>query len=1592
VEQGPASSAEVPANILPESIPLNQIPVYHSLPGATKKIYLDFDGETITGTPWNSFNQSNPIRSVPFDTDGNINDFSTSEQTAIFQTWQRVAEDFAPFQVDVTTEAPSAQELAAGSTALRVMISTDVDDTRLGGTGYRWYSNAGGVAYVGSWSWSNAVVWVFYNNLARNEKYMAEAASHEAGHALGLGHDGRTSPSESYYGGHGSGSTGWASIMGVGYYQNLSQWSKGEYVNANNTQDDLAIINQRLPYRADEDGSSPANPQLLVNATVNVSSVISTRTDIDVFSFEATAGQVNLSIDPWVRGPNLDILAELYNVEGELVASNNPVDALYADLSYTITTPGTYYLHVDGVGKGTWATNGYNDYGSLGQFTVTGTIPLASTAVSAPSNLAVAETSDSQLDLTWTDNSGNETFFEVQRSLDGNTWSTVATLPPNSTSHADTGLNSATRYYYRVGAGNSTSQSPFTSTVNAITQGLPPSPPENLSGTPQVGGTQINLTWTDPSTNETSFTLQRSTNGTSWTTIATLGPNTTSYNSIGLVPLTTYFFRISATNLRGTSAYSSVAEVTTLEGAPAAPTEFFATLASLQSGQLQWIDNATNEDDFLLERFVYSQGGGGQSQWQVIATLQPNTTSYTDNTLTPGIYVQYRLTARNRHGVSSQVYTSVSVPEAPPSQVVATATSPTQINLVWLDNSQFESGFTLQRSLNGTIWSTVANLPANTTSYSDSGLTEQTTYSYRLSLTSQGTTGEGGLVFYSNIATATTPAANGQPYFTSNPTFTAIENQTSVGTVTAADPNPNQTLSFLIDGGADAAHFTLDAATGSLAFLSPPDFEVPTDANSDNEYEITVRVNDGAGGSATQAVLVSVTNRVELTGTSGNDSFTITPTANPGEVTISRGSVVLGTFATAHISLDGGAGNDLVTLHGTAGADTFEVAPNQFSWLSGGIAFHLTSLESQTINAQGGDDTVYDAGGTATFNGAANNDTVIARSQPNTFDLTAGGGGFLNGTLRYQNSERLVGGASDDTFRFTNAGNVSLGIDAGDGNDLLDYSLRTSGSTFNLATGKFTSAGTVTGVEQIIGSTGNDTLTGPATGAVWNLTAANRGNVAGTTFEQIEILAGGSGNDTFLPVAGGSVSGSISGGSGVDVLDLTQQVNPAIVNFAVNTASGVGKFAGLEQFVGSGPTATAIGGNGSNGWKITGVNSSLLGSTQLNGFGELVGGSGNDTFTIQPGGALSGQIQGGGGINTVSAPNAPNDWTLTETGGDVAGISFSGMQVFTGNAAADTFRLIGNAAATRITGGSGNDTLDFTYATPNVEVNLQLLSATRVAAFSSIEAVQGSSGNDHLLGSNTSSTFTLSGLDSGTARTTAFSSFENLTGGSGNDTFLISPGGSSSGVLSGGSGVNLLDYRLQTSGVEVDLLSNTASHTGGATNMQVVRGGSGNDLLAGGDGPDLLLGGGGADTLFGRAGHDTLFGGVGNDTLNGEQGRDWLVGGSGVDSLSGNDGEDILIGGRADAFHNESSLSYQWSPIQAVLAEWTRDDATPFATRVTNLQLGGGLNGTQLLKSQSDGNTTLDTVLGNLDLDWFLVSASETLADFDVANEVRTNV
>ena len=345
----------------------------HSRPGADRVIYLDFNGHVDNTAGYWKAGASAPAYNVP---NSDPNTFSTDERNRIIETWQRVAEDFSMYEIDVTTEEPDIEDLRKSGTndvryGIRVVI---------GGSGNDWYgSNVGGVAYVGTFNAGNDVpCWVFPAGSGHGAKNIAEAASHEVGHTLGLLHDG-VDGGASYYPGQGN----WAPIMGNSYSKPISQWSKGEYTNPDNTQDDLAVMrNNGAIYRSDDHGNTTsAATQLTTDATsVSGGGVIELATDKDFFRITATSGTLSINATPTPLGPNLRLEVKLFNSSGGLLQTATAADTSGGTrpvaLSRTVTA-GVYYISVDGIGNGDPLTTGYSDYASLGQYNlqVTGVLP-----------------------------------------------------------------------------------------------------------------------------------------------------------------------------------------------------------------------------------------------------------------------------------------------------------------------------------------------------------------------------------------------------------------------------------------------------------------------------------------------------------------------------------------------------------------------------------------------------------------------------------------------------------------------------------------------------------------------------------------------------------------------------------------------------------------------------------------------------------------------------------------------------------------------------------------------------------------------------------------------------------------------------------------------------------------------------------------------------------------------------------------------------------------------------------------------------------------------------------------------------------------
>lgn len=193
----------------------------------------------------------------------------------------------------------------------------------------------------------------------------------------------------------------------------------------------------------------------------------------------------------------------------------------------------------------------------------------------APTNLRLSANSSTTLTVRWDDNSDNESSFEVERSLNGSSWTKTHTLAPNSASLTSSGLTASTLYYIRVRAVNGDGVSPYSNTISATTAAppvvnLPPTAPDAFAAI-AIGAHSIVLSWDDNSLDESGFEVACSPDGVAWVVLTTTQPNVTSWANSGLTPSTTYFYRARAINQYGASAWTAVDAETTAPTPPDKP-------------------------------------------------------------------------------------------------------------------------------------------------------------------------------------------------------------------------------------------------------------------------------------------------------------------------------------------------------------------------------------------------------------------------------------------------------------------------------------------------------------------------------------------------------------------------------------------------------------------------------------------------------------------------------------------------------------------------------------------------------------------------------------------------------------------------------------------------------------------------------------------------------------------------------------------------------------------------------------------------------------------------------------------------------------
>ena len=348
-----------------ESRLLLAVQVLHSNPGAPASLYLDFDGNF--EPTWGSHRD---VTTLPFDRHNGPEDFGP-EQDWIHAIWEAVSEDFAPFNIDVTTEepavlAPGVPVAASAGVAMRVAIgsSTDGAGQSIGSQGFydTFSSDAVNVVYVD-----------FYDGYPGQgdggHVRLGNTASHEAGHGFGLVHQSLYDANGNKIEEYNPGTDIWAPIMGGGShttYFKKHTWHDGPSTyGATQFQDDMAIIAGPINgfgYRPDDHGDTPAAASSLYdNGSVwSGAGIIETNSDVDFFQFTVnSAGAYRIMADGTWHATNLDVVLSLYDASGTLLATADPQDTYSAELVRQLT-PGDYFVEVAKT----------DDYGRVGQYNV----------------------------------------------------------------------------------------------------------------------------------------------------------------------------------------------------------------------------------------------------------------------------------------------------------------------------------------------------------------------------------------------------------------------------------------------------------------------------------------------------------------------------------------------------------------------------------------------------------------------------------------------------------------------------------------------------------------------------------------------------------------------------------------------------------------------------------------------------------------------------------------------------------------------------------------------------------------------------------------------------------------------------------------------------------------------------------------------------------------------------------------------------------------------------------------------------------------------------------------------------------------------
>jgi RHS repeat-associated protein len=452
------------------------------------------------------------------------------------------------------------------------------------------------------------------------------------------------------------------------------------------------------------------------------------------------------------------------------------------------------------------------------------TVSLSIVKPSAPSNLVAWAGSTTQANLSWTRTSNNESGFKVERSTDGTAFSQVGTVAAGVTTYADTGRTSGSSYWYRVRATNGAGDSAYSNV--ATLKIASPSAPTLLVVT-LVSATRVDLGWKDNSNNEAGFEVERATDGTTFTKLTTTAVGAVSLTDTALTLGTTYTYRVRATNGVGKSGYSNTGSAKV--AVPAAPSALSAKIASKTRVDLTWVNNATNQTQYSVER-----SSDGVTFVAVSPVLAVTALTYADTTVVANGMYFYRVVCSNVVGTSlpsASIKVVMQVPPGP-TDLKGTVASTTEIDLAWSYTGANETGFAIERGTSATNIAQIATVGTGVKTYNNTGLTANTTYFYRV----RAYNGVGNSIYTPIIALKT--AKPDAPVL-------AVYVMTATSANLAWQDKASNETSYNVDRSTDNSTFTQIGTTG------PGGTQLAaTGLTSGGTYYFRVYAKNGAGSSA----------------------------------------------------------------------------------------------------------------------------------------------------------------------------------------------------------------------------------------------------------------------------------------------------------------------------------------------------------------------------------------------------------------------------------------------------------------------------------------------------------------------------------------------------------------------------------------------------------------------------------------------------------------------------------------------------------------------------------------------------------------------